>query len=214
MSNIFPGHLVPMPAPAVAMPTPAARPQKRTRKSNPIPNELERHGQYKSGYSGVTDPRIRGSTQTNVKAEVDPLDRHELFLLGDGEKKVVMETVTRTPPPIIPPLLTSQTTDIQTEVANAALFTFEKEDHTLANMVRDKLCRMDHVTFAAYKVPHPLFATFELRVHTDGEISPKDALVASCRELITELQTLAQEFTKEFELKKMAANVPNGGMEI
>lgn len=103
---------------------------------------------------------------------------------------------------------------IPAEVANAAQFTFEKEDHTLANMLRDRLFRLDHVTFAAYKVPHPLFANFELRIHTDGEISPKDALIAACRELITELQTLDQEFTKEFELKKMAADIPNGGMEI
>ncbi|KAL1588337.1 hypothetical protein WHR41_02785 [Cladosporium halotolerans] len=121
-------------------------------------------------------------------------ERHELFLLGEGEKKVEMETIT--------------------QVANAALFTFNKEDHTLANMVRDKLYRSDHVTFAAYKVPHPLFASFQLRIHTDGEITPKDALVKACRELITELAQLDQEFTKEFELKKMAANVPNGGLDI
>ncbi len=81
-------------------------------------------------------------------------------------------------------------------------------------MVRDKLYRSDHVTFAAYKVPHPLFASFQLRIHTDGEITPKDALVKACRELITELAQLDQEFTKEFELKKMAANVPNGGLDI
>ena len=101
-----------------------------------------------------------------------------------------------------------------TEVANAALFTFNKEDHTLANMLRDKLYRMEHVTFAAYKVPHPLFATFQLRIHTDGEITPKAAIIKACGELITELQELDQEFTKEFELKKMAANVPNGGLDI
>jgi len=100
------------------------------------------------------------------------------------------------------------------EVANAALFTFNREDHTLANLLRDKLFRLEHVTFAAYKVPHPLFATFELRVHTDGEISPKDAVITSCRELINELQELDQEFTKEFELKKLAATGANGGMEI
>ena len=81
-------------------------------------------------------------------------------------------------------------------------------------MLRDKLFRSEHVVFSAYKVPHPLFATFQLRVHTDGEITPKNALIKACGELITELQELDQEFTKEFELKKMAANVPNGGLDI
>ena len=73
---------------------------------------------------------------------------------------------------------------------------------------------MDHVSFVAYKVPHPLFATFVLRVHTDGEVTPKEIVMKACHELITELQDLDQEFTKEFELKKMATSVPNGGMDI
>lgn len=105
-------------------------------------------------------------------------------------------------------------TDNLQEVANAAQFTFNKEDHTLANLLRDKLFRMEHVTFVAYKVPHPLFATFQLRVHTDGEASPKDMVIKACHELIQELQDFDQEFTKEFELKKMATSVPNGGMDI
>jgi hypothetical protein len=41
------------------------------------------------------DARIAGSTWTNVKPEIDEPDRHELFLLADGERKVEMETVTR-----------------------------------------------------------------------------------------------------------------------
>jgi hypothetical protein len=55
----------------------------------------QRVSQYASRYSGVVDPRIHGSTWTNVKAEIDIPDRHELFLLADGERKVEMETVTR-----------------------------------------------------------------------------------------------------------------------
>lgn len=81
-------------------------------------------------------------------------------------------------------------------------------------MLRDKLCRLEHVTFAAYKVPHPLFATFELRVHTDGDISPKEALVKACQELIQELQMLDQEFTKEFELRKITGQGPSAGLDI
>jgi hypothetical protein len=38
---------------------------------------------------------MHGSTWTNVKPEIDIPDRHELFLLADGERKVEMETVTR-----------------------------------------------------------------------------------------------------------------------
>ncbi|WPH03799.1 Hypothetical protein R9X50_00668200 [Acrodontium crateriforme] len=111
-------------------------------------------------------------------------DRYELFLLGDGEAKVTVQPETRVP--------------------NAAVFTFAKEDHTLANLLRAKLVKLPHVLFAAYQVPHPLFATFKLRVQTDGEKSPKDVVLQACGDLIQELQMLDQEFTKEWELKKIA----------
>lgn len=35
---------------------------------------------------------------------------------------------------------------------NAAIFTFHKEDHTLANLLRSRLIKTPHVIFAAYKV--------------------------------------------------------------
>lgn len=68
------------------------------RTSPPHPAKIQRIGPYASCYSGgsgVLNPRIRGSTWTNVKPEIDEVDRHELFLLADGERKVEMETVTR-----------------------------------------------------------------------------------------------------------------------
>jgi DNA-directed RNA polymerase II subunit RPB11 len=84
------------------------------------------------------------------------------------------------------------------------MFTFNKEDHTLGNLLRAKLNKSPHVLFAGYQVPHPLFATFKLRVQTDGEQTPKEAVVVACRELVAELGQLDQEFTKEWELKKIA----------
>ena len=53
------------------------------------------------------------------------------------------------------------------------------------------------------QVPHPLFPTFELRVQTDGEITPREAVVAACRDLVAELAALDREFKREYELRKM-----------
>ncbi|CAZ80750.1 unnamed protein product [Tuber melanosporum] len=111
-------------------------------------------------------------------------DRFELFLLGDGETKVSMEQDTRQP--------------------NAAIFTFNKEDHTLGNLLRATLLHNEHVVFSAYKVPHPLFPKFELRVQTDEETTPKEALLAACQSLIGDLQMLSQKLTREWELNKIA----------
>lgn len=54
-----------------------------------------------------------------------------------------------------------------------------------------------------FPVPHPLFANFELRLQTDGTITPKEALLACCKNLVQDLAQLGREFTKEFELRKM-----------
>ncbi|KAK0344869.1 DNA-directed RNA polymerase II core subunit [Friedmanniomyces endolithicus] len=149
-----------------------------------LSGRLPAHSYHHScGYSGVLDPRIGGNVGSKLMVDTAP-DRYELFLLGEGEKKVTLEVETRVP--------------------NAALFTFNKEDHTLGNLLRDKLTRSPHVLFAAYQVPHPLFAVFKLRVQTNGEVTPKQAVVQACNDLVKELQTLDQEFTKEWELKKIS----------
>ncbi|MCJ1309927.1 DNA-directed RNA polymerase II core subunit [Agyrium rufum] len=127
-------------------------------------------------------------TGTRISAETNVPDRFELFLLKEGEKKVEEKTDTRVP--------------------SCSIFTFNKEDHTLANLIRERLLSdkslQSKVLFAAYKVPHPLFATFDLRIQTDGSITPKEALMLACRGLVTDLGSLSREFTKEWELRKMA----------
>ncbi|KAL5364632.1 RBP11-like subunits of RNA polymerase [Aspergillus floccosus] len=110
-------------------------------------------------------------------------DRYESFVLASGENKVEME--------------------IDTRIPSSAIFTFNKEDHTLGNLLRSRLLQSSHVLFAAYKVPHPLVPKFLLRVQTDGEITPKDAVIAACHELVRDLGILSREFTKEYELRKM-----------
>ncbi|KAF2405460.1 DNA-directed RNA polymerase II subunit RPB11a [Trichodelitschia bisporula] len=111
-------------------------------------------------------------------------DRFELFLLSDGEKKVTWELDTRVP--------------------NTALFTFNKEDHTLGNLISSRLLKYPFITFCAYHVPHPLIPQFILRVSTDGSIAPKEAVLTACRDIVHDLDILSREFTKEWELKKIA----------
>lgn len=54
-------------------------------------------------------------------------------------------------------------------------------------------------------MPHPLFATIELRVQTDGTITPKEAIISTSKGLLADLGQLSREFTKEFELRKMVS---------
>lgn len=88
-------------------------------------------------------------------------------------------------------------------VPNCSIFYFTKEDHTLANLLKYQLYKNKAILFSGYKVPHPLFATFELRIQTDGSMTPAAALEKACRELIKDYSTLSREFTKEWELHKV-----------
>lgn len=110
--------------------------------------------------------------------------RHELFLLGEGEKKITWVEDSRVP--------------------NTSIFTFNKEDHTLGNLLSSRLRTKDHVSFSGYIVGHPLVPKFELRVGTDGSMTPKDAIIQVCKEILLDLDIVSREFTKEMELFKIA----------
>ncbi|KAJ6259936.1 DNA-directed RNA polymerase II subunit RPB11 [Drechslerella dactyloides] len=88
-------------------------------------------------------------------------------------------------------------------VPNCVVFTFIKEDHTLGNLLRAQLLKDPKVIFAGYKVPHPLFPNFELRVQTTDETNPRAALIKASQDLIKDLTIFRNNFTREWELKKM-----------
>ncbi|KAF2710431.1 RBP11-like subunits of RNA polymerase [Pleomassaria siparia CBS 279.74] len=131
----------------------------------------------------------RDSRQNNHKLghkpDYDAGNRFELFLLDEGQKKVEMKDETKTP--------------------NTCVFTFNKEDHTLGNMLSQRLHKYDFIIFSAYKVPHPLFATFELRVTTDGTKTPKEAVILCCQDIVKDLDQLNRSFTTEWLGKRIVS---------
>ncbi|XP_070572433.1 DNA-directed RNA polymerase II subunit RPB11-a [Ptychodera flava] len=98
----------------------------------------------------------------------------ESFLLYEGEKKI---QVTK-----------------DTKVPNAAMFTVNKEDHTLGNLLRSQLLKDPQVLFAGYKVPHPLEHKFVLRVQTTPDYSPQEAFTNAITDLISEISLLEERF--------------------
>ena len=51
---------------------------------------------------------------------------------------------------------------------------------------------------------------FILRIQTDGSVTPRAALIQTCRDLVHDLALLNQEFTKEWELRKMVGDASSG----
>ena len=57
--------------------------------------------------------------------------------------------------------------------------------------------------FAGYKVPHPLEPAFQLKVQTDGSVSPTDALEKAANELIGLLTIIENNFKREFSFREV-----------
>ncbi|XP_006818068.1 DNA-directed RNA polymerase II subunit RPB11-a [Saccoglossus kowalevskii] len=89
-----------------------------------------------------------------------------------------------------------------TKVPNAAMFTVNKEDHTLGNLLRSQLLKDPQVLFAGYKVPHPLEFKFVLRVQTTPDYSPQEAFTNAITDLISEVSLLEERFKVAVREKK------------
>jgi len=106
----------------------------------------------------------------------------ESFLLYEGEKKIIKE--------------------LDTKVPNAAIFTVNKEDHTLGNMIRNQLLKDPKVLFAGYKLPHPLEHKFVIRIQTTSNYSPEDAYMNAITDLMSELSLFEERFKEAIKDKK------------
>ncbi|KAK3760915.1 hypothetical protein RRG08_042130 [Elysia crispata] len=98
----------------------------------------------------------------------------ESFLLFEGEKKISIEKDTKVP--------------------NAALFTVNKEDHTLGNLITTQLLKDPQVLFAGYKIPHPLEHKFVLRIQTTPDYTPAEAFTNAITDLISEVSLMEERF--------------------
>lgn len=91
-------------------------------------------------------------------------------------------------------------------VPNCILIKFEREDHTLGNVLRQQLINDPRVIFVAYKIEHPLFANFVMRLQTEEGYKPRDALRNACSELINLLGELSKKFDQEWQIKALVEN--------
>lgn len=57
------------------------------------------------------------------------------------------------------------------------------------------------------------YRKFILRVQTDGTITPRAAVIQACRDLVHDFALLNQEFTKEWELRKMVGDSGSGAAD-
>ncbi|KAK3350960.1 DNA-directed RNA polymerase [Neurospora tetraspora] len=96
-------------------------------------------------------------------------------------------------------------------MSNTSDFKILKEDHTLGNLLAEHLKQAPHVLMAGYKIAHPNVPELMIRIQTDGSITPREALVGACKQLVAMYGQLGREFQKELALRQYADQGEQGG---
>mmetsp|Transcript_16875 Transcript_16875/g.30100 ORF Transcript_16875/g.30100 Transcript_16875/m.30100 type:complete len:117 (-) Transcript_16875:27-377(-) len=109
--------------------------------------------------------------------------RYEKFIIPEGLKKVTYKK--------------------DTKMQNAATVEIQREDHTIGNIVRMQLHRDNDVNFAGYRIPHPLEHRLEIKVQTNGEITPIQAVSSAMSDLSLEFKDIRAQFQSEAERSAM-----------
>ena len=94
-----------------------------------------------------------------------------------------------------------------TKVANSANFRFNKEDHTVGNLLRMQLLRDPQVRFAGYIHRHPLVHFIDLKIQTNSSTTDPKAVLSNAIEdlsgetdhLMTQAQEAIEKWRKEHE---------------
>ncbi|KAI7833794.1 DNA-directed RNA polymerase [Kickxella alabastrina] len=104
-------------------------------------------------------------------------ERFEMFMIPEGARKI----------------------DIikDSKMANCLQFNIQREDHTIANILRYRLLNHPHVLFVAYRVPHPLEYYVELKVQTSARTTPLDVVKEAIQSLMLEYGNIRSAFDNE-----------------
>ncbi|XP_056653293.1 DNA-directed RNA polymerase II subunit RPB11-a-like [Monodelphis domestica] len=87
------------------------------------------------------------------------------FLLFEGEKKIAINKHTKVP--------------------SACLFTINKEDHILGNIIKSQLLEAPQMLFAGYKVPDPLEHKTVIPIQTTPDYHSQETFMNAIPDLIS-----------------------------
>merc|ERR1712066_430395 len=86
------------------------------------------------------------------------------------------------------------TKEQDTKVPNASIFSLNKEDHTVGNLIRHQLLKDPNVLFSGYKNPSPFVNQIQIRVQTTSDYTPRDAFMNALTDLLSELSLFEERF--------------------
>jgi len=104
-------------------------------------------------------------------------ENFELFIIPEGKNKVEYVEDSKLP--------------------NTGMFTILLEDHTLGNLIKMQLLRDERVRFSGYRKPHPLENKVEIKISTNGECTPGEALRETIKNLVMDIDQCSKRFSEE-----------------
>ncbi|KAM3129217.1 DNA-directed RNA polymerase II core subunit [Paramecium bursaria] len=94
------------------------------------------------------------------------------------------------------------TQEEEKKMSNALSVKMYLEDHTLGNLLRLSLLKQPEVTYAGYRLMHPLQHVIELKIQTNGGRRSEDSLKTTIEGLKTDFQNLEQEWFRKISEKE------------
>ena len=85
------------------------------------------------------------------------------------------------------------------KIQNTSVFTIYLEDHTFGNVVKMMLLRNPKVRFVAFRKPHPLENKIEIKIQTNGDLTPLAAFKEALTNLIADVEDCSRQFQKEYD---------------
>ena len=70
-------------------------------------------------------------------------------------------------------------------------------DHTLCNAIKSELYNDKHIKIATYSIRHPQIGIPQIIVETDGDESPRNALINAVQRLHKTNEKFKKDFVKE-----------------
>ena len=93
------------------------------------------------------------------------------------------------------------------KIENTTLFIINGEDHTFGNSVKMMLLRNPKVRYVAYRKPHPLENKIEIKIQTNGEITPLKAFREALKNLDNDIDDCIRQLNDEMNM-----SMKNSGM--
>ena len=86
------------------------------------------------------------------------------------------------------------------KIENTGLFIINSEDHTFGNAVKMMLLRNPKIRFVAYRKPHPLENKIEIKIRTNGEITPIAAFKEALKNLNDDIDDCIKQLDEQSKI--------------